>query len=97
MEDCDAYFPDWLSEVILHGECKSAQELIDLGSIECEIDNCPLDCGICDFCLKELGCVQGGLAPSEMPSSISLLEPSLAPSELFDISECSSYSTSLTK
>ncbi len=87
LADCLAYSDDWMSDIIITGVCKRAKENIDKNVIICGLDRCPLDCGICSFCLSSLGCEQG-----PEPSASPTISPTVAQTETFDLANCSTYS-----
>ena len=51
-------------------QCNDAQRRIDLGQIDCSVENqCPDDCEVCKFCLYYVVECHSQL-PSESPTSI---------------------------
>ena len=73
-----------ITEVSLDGNCKSAHKLIEDGVIDCEVDQCPDDCEICNVCLESLYCKP---TPVASPSS----SPSNSPTDNFILSQCGTY------
>eukprot|EP00548_Thalassiothrix_antarctica_P018869 CAMPEP_0194185400 /NCGR_PEP_ID=MMETSP0154-20130528/42518_1 /TAXON_ID=1049557 /ORGANISM="Thalassiothrix antarctica, Strain L6-D1" /LENGTH=553 /DNA_ID=CAMNT_0038903715 /DNA_START=379 /DNA_END=2040 /DNA_ORIENTATION=- len=69
VSQCDTYGALWLYDLSFtcesmttYGgcECTFAQELMEAGSLSCrDYELCPRNCGVCQTCLKLLGCANG--------------------------------------
>lgn len=77
--------------MIQTGRCNEAIELESLGVINCNADDCPEDCAICQVCKSQIPCPET-VAPVASPQPTPVLVPTLAPTIPFELSVCASYS-----
>jgi hypothetical protein len=92
LQDCTTYDKTWTSDISESCydtpgggcQCPSAKELIESGTINCQVDRCPHDCAVCSFCLEEvLGCydIHETSKPISTPSQNVHNRPSHVPSK----------------
>jgi hypothetical protein len=91
LDNCSTYHHIWQEELNVSCDptystcqCNDAQQKIDAGIIDCDVDRCPVGCASCEMCLTEvIDCYDPPTrSPTTRPSANPSVSPSVGPTAL---------------